>query len=286
MRTVLLTGGTGKTGRRIASRLASADVRVRLAARSITVVESCDSTLFDWSDASTFEAALSQVDAVYLLAPSNVSEPLEAMRPFIDLAIKNGVRRFVLLSASSLPRGGPMLGAVHQYLAENAPEWAVLRPSWFMQNFSEQQHLLTIRDEGAIYSATGDGRIPFIDAGDIAAVAAAALTQREPMNRDLILTGPQLMTYTDAARIISTAIGRPVKHVMLTERQLKERYERIGMTPEYASLLSSLDTAIAGGAEERLTCEVEDATDRPPRTFSDFAVESKLSWKRAEMPLI
>ncbi|WLQ16350.1 ergot alkaloid biosynthesis protein [Hahella aquimaris] len=282
MRTVLLTGGTGKTGRRIASRLASADIRVRLVARSLTVVESCDSVLFDWSDASTFEAALSQVDAVYLLAPSNVSEPLEAMRPFIDLAIKNGVRRFVLLSASSLPKGGPLLGAVHQYLAENAPEWTVLRPSWFMQNFSEQQHLLTIMDEGAIYSATGDGLIPFIDAGDIAAVAATALTQREPLNRDLILTGPQLITYTDVARIISTTIGRPVKHVMLTERQLKERFERMGMAPEYASLLSSLDTAIAGGSEERLTCEVEDMTDRPPKTFSDFAVENKLSWERVD----
>lgn len=71
------------------------------------------------------------------------------------MALSSGVRRFVLLSASSLEAGGPMMGQVHAYLQSMAPEWAVLRPSWFMQNFSEQQRLATIRDEGAIYSATG-----------------------------------------------------------------------------------------------------------------------------------
>ena len=90
--------------------------------------------------------------------------------------MEGGVRRFVLLSSSlsgtRWPHDG---GSFTPGLATNAADWAVLRPSWFMQNFSEGPHAKTIREEGVLYSATGTGRVGFIDAEDIAATAVAAL---------------------------------------------------------------------------------------------------------------
>lgn len=274
MSVTLITGGTGKTGRRIAALLSATGRAVRPVARTAGV----ETVRFDWTDQTTFDPALDGVSAIYLLAPSNVAEPLDAMRPFLDRALQQGVRRLVLLSASSLPKGGPMMGAVHAYLEENAPEWAVLRPTWFMQNFSEQQHLATIRDEGRIYSATADGRIPFIDAGDIAAVAAEALTSAVPFNRDMILTGPASLSYDDVARMIGVATGKRIEHIRLTEDELAGRFVATGMQPVYARVLAALDTAIAHGSEAQVSSEVPTILGRPARSFEAFVATERAAW--------
>lgn len=278
MNTVLITGGTGKTGRRIAEKLTQFEVDIRLASRSALAIKDYESIRFIWGDETTYDTALKDVKAIYLLAPANVAEPLDVMKPFIDYAVDKGVKRFVLLSASSLPKGGPMMGAVHAYLEETVPEWTALRPTWFMQNFSEQQHLETILSEGAIYSATDNGRVPFIDADDIASVAAVALTREEPLNRDVILTGPSAITYDDVASTISRVINKPVEHIKLTEDQLRQRFIDSGMELIYANVLSAMDTAISLGSEENCSNEVKNLTGKDPISFLDFAEQARVNW--------
>jgi nucleoside-diphosphate-sugar epimerase len=136
------------------------------------------------------------------------------MIDFLELALKRGVSRFVLLSASLLPAGGPAMGQVHLWLEQNAAQWAVLRPSWFMENFSEGHHLRSLREERRIYSATESGRVPFISAEDIAAVAQAALTRENSFNLDFVLTGGEPISYDEVARSIGGAIGRAVSHTI------------------------------------------------------------------------
>lgn len=237
---------------------------------------------FDWGDPATYDAALNGIGAIYLVAPSNAADPLDAMTPLLRRALQAGVRRYVLLSASALPEGGPMMGRVHAFLREEAPEWVVLRPSWFMQNFSEQQHLPTVRDEGAVYTATGDGRVPFIDADDIAAVGAAALLGETPLNRDLILTGPRALSYDEVASIIAAAAGRPVRHERLSEEGLTRRLVEHGMDPTYAAALAGMDAAIAGGSEDRVSDAVEAVTGRPPGSFEAFAADNRGAWRAAQ----
>ena len=173
-----------------------------------------------------------------------------------------------------------MMGAVHAYLRAHVPEWAVLRPTWFMQNFSELQHLATIRDESRIYSATGDGRVPFVDAGDIAAVASQALTQEVPLNRDVIITGPEALSYGAVAAILSSQTGRAITHERLTPAALADRFAAAGMPEAYAKMLAAMDDAIASGSEDRTTTEVEQLTGRPPLSFSTFATMAGSVWQR------
>jgi len=202
------------------------------------------------------------------------------MKPFIDFMLAHDIKRFVLLSASSLPKGGPMMGAVHAYLEDVAPEWSVLRPTWFMQNFSEQQHLHTICEESCFYSATGDGKVPFIDVDDIAEVATQALICEQPFNRDMILTGPESLTYDQVAEQITHASGKHVKHHSLTERQLRTRFIESGMDDKYADILTAMDTAIANGSENQLSHEVEKIIGRAPTSFSSFAVSVSDVWRK------
>jgi ergot alkaloid biosynthesis protein len=276
MTKILITGGTGKNGRRIVEKLRQRGIEPRIASRSAT---GTDSVYFDWMDTKTYESAASDVRAVFLVAPTGVHDLLGAMQPFLEHAIQVGIERFVLLSASSLVEDGPMMGAVHGFLKRHVSHWSVLRPTWFMQNFSEQQHLRTIREEGAIYSATGDGRVPFIDIGDIAAVAVEALVQPDFPNGDLVLTGPEALSYTDVAQMISAAAGIRVKHCRLSELELAARFCKDGLTAEYAQALAAMDSAISDGAEDRVTHEVENITRHRPTTFSEFAIAAHQVWQ-------
>jgi ergot alkaloid biosynthesis protein len=272
---ILITGGTGKTGSRLASALQRRGLTPRIASRT----PGDGKTEFDWMLEETYDSAVRGIESVYLVAPTS-DDPLTAMRPFLDVALKSGVKRFVFLSATSIEEGGPMHGQVHQYLKQHAPSWVVLRPTWFMQNFSEMQHQTTIVGEGAIYSATQGGQIPFIDAADIAEVAAEALTVESFPSEDRILTGPELLTYDQVASIIASVVKYPIEHRRLTEMDLAQRLAGNGLPVPYAAFLASLDTQIANGSEARLTEEVLRITGKPPRSFQTFALENQTAWRR------
>lgn len=268
---VLVTGATGTTGSRVASRLDALGPRVRAASRRAPVRGGVPSVRFDWYDPATFGEALRGVDRMYLVPPVDTTDPAAVMAPFLEQAVAAGVRRTVLLSSSAIPEGGPGAGAVHTLLPGLFDEWAVLRPSWFMQNFTgDNPHAVSIREEGFVMTATGRGRVGFIDADDIAAVAARALTDAEPPNTDLVLTGPEALSYDDIAATIARASGRPVRHLAVGRERMRDHLAT-AMPREYAAMLANLDLSIAEGAEDRVTPVVERITGLPPRSFADVA---------------
>ncbi|WP_428957221.1 NmrA family NAD(P)-binding protein [Streptomyces sp. cg35] len=265
--TILVIGATGTTGSRTVTQLVSAGHRVKAASRRAAPVTGAEPVTFDWYDSATHAAALSGVDSVYLVPPVGDLDPAATMLPFLQQARTAGVHRAVLLSSSAVPAGGPAVGRVHQALPRLFDQWTVLRPSWFMQNFTgAHPQALSVRENSAIWSATESGRVGFIDAEDIAAVAVHALTDEEAPNADLVLTGPQALSYDDIAAIITEVTGRGVSHRRLSYEQLRDRHAE-QMPVEFAELLAGMDRAIAGGAEDRLTDTVRRLTGRPPRSF-------------------
>ncbi|MFJ7904008.1 NAD(P)H-binding protein [Streptomyces sp. NPDC096198] len=265
--TTLVTGATGTTGGRTAAQLTAAGHRVRAASRSAVPVPGTEPVAFDWYAPATHAPALDGVDRVYLVPPTGDPDPAAVMLPFLRAARAAGTHRAVLLSSSAIPAGGPAVGAVHQALPGLFDEWAVLRPSWFMQNFTgAHAHALDIRRDGTLRTATGSGRVGFIDAEDIAAVAVHALTCDPAPNTDLVLTGPETLGYDDIAATITEVTGRRVVHRPLSPDALRDRLATL-MPPEFASMLAAMDHAIAGGSEDRVTDTVHRLTRRPARTF-------------------
>ena len=261
----LVTGATGTTGSRVAAGARSAGAEVRTASRHGSDVD------FDWHDRGTWPAALEGCDRAYLVPPAGlVVAPL--MVPFIELARRNGVERLVLLGNSVFPMGGPGVGAVHQALAEGGPDdFVVLRPSWFMQNVTGKHYLARmVRDEDRIVTATGEGRVGFVDADDIAAVAVHALLDEKRPATELVLTGPEALSDRRVAQVVGAARGRPVAFESVTPAELVERLARTYPLP-FAQALAELDAVIAAGAEDRVTPDVKRVTGRPPRSFEQFA---------------
>ncbi|MET9570546.1 NAD(P)H-binding protein [Streptomyces virginiae] len=282
----LVIGATGTTGRRVTARLTAEGRSVKAAGRTATPRiphPGAEAVRFDWNEPATWAEALDGVDRAYLIPPIGSPDPAAVMLPFLHKARASGVRRAVLLSSSAIPAGGPAVGRVHEQLPGLFEEWAVLRPSWFMQNFAgSAPHARTIREDGAILTAAGDGRVGFVDAEDIAAVAVRALTDGRALDTDLILTGPQALSYADAAAIITEVTGRPVVHRQLTFEELRDRWAA-GIPLEFATMLAQMDRAIAGGAEDRTTDTVERLTGRPPGSLRAF-VERELGATRSHQP--
>ncbi|BEV38676.1 NAD-dependent epimerase/dehydratase family protein [Bacillus stercoris] len=275
---ILITGGTGTVGSRIASRLIKLGYRVRIASRKKGELANAEYVYFDWMDASSYTPALEQVKDIYLVAPVGVLDPAPYVLPFLKEAKRLGVKRVVMQSASVVSENGPVFGALHKAVRE-FPEWTVLRPSYFMQNFINVQHQMSIQNEGRIVTASGEGKLGFIDADDIAETAVRALTDAVPHQTHHILTGPEALSYAEAAEIIGAAAGRRVKHVSISRSELQNRMAAAGLPADYASFMAGLDEAISHGAEHRVTDTVKRVTGKEPRSLLKFAAAHAAYWK-------
>jgi uncharacterized protein YbjT (DUF2867 family) len=268
---VLVTGASGKTGRNLVSLLETAGMPYRAASRG-------GEPAFDWSRPETWDAALEGVASVYLVAPVGATD---AMAAFAQAAMGRGVRRFVLLSMAGLPAGGPGLGQVHQWLKDNSDDWAVLCPSAFMENFSEGPFHAAIRDEDTIYSNTGEGRVAFIAAIDIARAAFAALTSPTALNRDFTLTGDEAIAYDRVAELIGEACGRRITHTHISTTEMAQRFRDRGQPEMTALFLAASYETIASGAQDRTADGFRTLSGGLATTFQAFAQANVNTWKRA-----
>ncbi|KJA23919.1 hypothetical protein HYPSUDRAFT_201042 [Hypholoma sublateritium FD-334 SS-4] len=278
--TILITGGTGKTGTALARRLQRENIPVLLASRSGKAVESFKTVTFDWTDAATFGnpfQAASDIKGVYILTPSAALGIVDHVKTFISLARSRGVKRFVLLSASMIEAGQSELGQIHQCLIDSGVEYAVLRPTWFQQNFGVT-YLTSIRDQNSTFSATEDGRIPFVSTEDIAEAAYQGLTAEPSLNKDLLIVGPELFSHDEAAKLFSTILGREITHKRLTIEELKNIYLNFAIRGEHAGRLAEADSFIANHSEEDIFNSSADKKFVGKHTLEEYIRHNRERW--------
>ncbi|KAF9567430.1 NAD(P)-binding protein [Agrocybe pediades] len=250
--TILVLGGTGKTGGVLTKLLHEAGLPFLVASRSGKAPEPYKAVTFDWFDPSTFEnpfKADSSIDKVYLVLPVAHYDTLPVVAPFIDLAISKGVKRIVLLTALQGEPGSPAFGVVQSYLETKDIEYVVLRPSWFSQNFASL-FIKSIRENDEVFSATGEGKIPWISSEDVAQAAFDTLTTPESIRKDLLVVGPELLTYDEAASILSNVLGRTIKHKKHTPEEQMKAFSQV-LTPEFSQVMVDMEVAVAQGLEEK-----------------------------------
>lgn len=259
--TVLVIGGRGKTGGRVADRLEAKGVDVRLASRASTPA-------FDWTDRSTWPAAIAGARAAYIVYYPDLATPgaVEAIRDFSALAIEHGLKRLVLLSG----RGEPEAQAAEEELMRSGADWTVVRASWFAQNFSESLLAPGIM-AGEVHFAADQVLEPFIDADDIADVAVAALTEPGHEGKLYEVTGPRLMTFAQAVEEIASATGRPITYTPLSADAYLEAARGAGVPDDLLAVLELLIREVLDGRNEHLADGVQQALGRPPRDFAEFA---------------
>jgi len=257
----LVLGGTGKTGRRVAERLKALGIPTRVASRSATPA-------FEWNNPGTWQAALDGVTAAYVTYAPDLAIPgaTEAIRAFVAKAVDLDVRRLVLLSG----RGEAEAQLCERIVQDAGVEWTVIRASWFNQNFSEGEFLGMVLD-GAIALPASDIPEPFVDVDDIADVAVAALTEDGHNGEIYEVTGPRMLTFTEAAREISRAAGRKVEFVRIPKEVFATAISDAGAPEEIAWLLNYLFDTVLDGRNANVCDGVQRALGRAPTDFAEFA---------------
>jgi uncharacterized protein YbjT (DUF2867 family) len=258
---ILVIGSSGKTGRRVAERLADKGIPVRYGSRQAEPP-------FDWQDPETWAPAMQGVRAVYLTYAPDLAVPgaVDAVRTVVELASDAGVEHIVLLSG----RGEEEAQAAEAVVQTSGIPWTILRCSWFAQNFSENYFLDGVL-QGEVVLPAGNVPEPFVDAEDIADVAVAALTEPGHTARLYELTGPRLFTFRDAVAEIAAATGRDITFSPVTTLEYRAALEEAQLPPDLIWLVDYLFTTVLDGRNASVAHGVQEALNRPPRDFADYA---------------
>jgi uncharacterized protein YbjT (DUF2867 family) len=256
----LILGGTGKTGRRVAERLAKAGYPVRIGSRAADPA-------FDWRDRATWAGALRGAKAVYVAFQPDLAVPgaLETVQAFFAQAIESGAGKLVLLSG----RGEIEAEHCEAALRRSGAEWTILRASWFCQNFSES-FLADAVSAGDVALPVGTVAEPFVDAEDIADVAFAALTQWGHAYQLYELTGPRALSFPEAIADIAAVTGRNIRFTEVSRQAYTAELAGQGVPADYAELVLYLFSKVLDGRNTRVADGVERALERRPRDFSDY----------------
>ncbi|MFF5013191.1 NmrA family NAD(P)-binding protein [Streptomyces sp. NPDC001165] len=271
--TTLILGGTGRTGSLLADALVRRGSATRTAARSGADVR------FDWDDPATHAAALVGADRLYLVTPTMRVSYADQVGAFLDLAEAAGVRHVTYLSVYNADQAPPEIdiAAVEADLASRSTiTYSVLRPSWVMQNFADG-HIPVI--DGVITVPSAGNTEAFVDAADIAAVAAETLLDPEAhAAATYSLTGPQALTFGDVADVLAAVSGRPVAYRDIDQEMWINGAVAAGVPADYAAMMRWLTDAIVTGNGSTPTGDIEKVTGRLATTFRAFAERDAHSW--------
>ncbi len=276
---ILVTTPNGKVGSEVAKQLLEQGSSVRLGAHTVEKAKSAlpqaEVVAFDFADEDKVRTALVGVEALYLASPGDAQA--EPVKRVIDLAKEAGVERVVRLSAMGVEASANPLREVEQHLEASGLQYTLLRPSWFVQNYSTI-NAESIRTQGAFYEPSGDAKTGFIDTRDIAAVAVKALTEDGHHAQAYALTGGRAYDRYEVAAAISQATGKAVMYQEVSEAQFQQGMTSAGVPEGYVALMTGLYQAVRAGHSAAVTDTVEQVTGRAPITLEQFAHDHKDVW--------
>jgi uncharacterized protein YbjT (DUF2867 family) len=262
---ILVIGGTGKTGRKVASKLTTLGHNVRIGSRSA-------SPTFDWDNPETWTEAMQGMDKVYITFQPDLAVPgaLEAIEELTKRAKRSGVKKLVLLSG----KGEKEAELCEQVVIHSGLDYTIVRASWFNQNFSESFFLEPIL-EGFVALPQADVKVPYVDTDDIADVAVAALLNDEHNGKTYQLTGPRSLTFKEVIKDISEVTGRDIAFTSIALPAYVNVMKQQGVPADFVWLIEYLFSEVLGNpSNSEITNDIEIVLGRKPKDFSDYTKET------------
>lgn len=272
---ILVTGATGTVGRPLVDALLAAGAHVRAASRhpaatspeqgTSRVDDRFESVRFDLTDPATWSASFTGVETMFLLRPPQVANVARDVAPAMSAARAAGVRHVVLLSVQGADRLRVVPHArIEAWLRSSGMAWTFVRPSFFTQNLA-RVHGAQVREHDELLMPAGRGRTAFVDARDVAAVAAAALLDpRAHAGRAWTPTGPEALTYAEVAERLSDVLGRRITYRAPGLVGYVRRARAWGMAPGAIAVTSMIYSTARLGVAAGLTGDVRAVTGREP----------------------
>ncbi|MCF2492909.1 SDR family oxidoreductase [Dyadobacter chenhuakuii] len=276
---LLVTGATGTIGKELCKILSAKGVPYKAMVRSVARAQNMDDlagaelVTGDFNDSESLKSALTGVERAFLLTNSSEQAEQQQIR-FVDIAQEAGVKHIVKLSQWAADAESPVRflryhAAVEAHIHKSGMLYTFLRPNLFMQGLLGFRD--SIRFQGQFYGAIGDAKISIVDVRDIAAAAAAALTDPRHENQVYALTGPEALSHHELADTLSAVLGYSVTFIDLTSEMLEEMLLKVGFPTWQAEGLVEDYAHYKKGEASEVAPGIMDATGTAPRTFSDFA---------------
>ena len=274
---ILVLGGKGKTGRKVAERLTRRGITVRIGSRN-------EAPPFDWEKPETWAGALEGMDAVYITYQPDLAIPgaPEAIKGFTAEAVKSGIQKMVMLSG----RGEKPAMDCEEIVKHAGPAWTIVRGSWFNQNFSEN-FLLEPVLSGEVVLPQTEAPEPFVDTDDIADVVVASLLDDQHHSQTYDLTGPQLMTFDQAVSEIAKATGREIRFQSVPLEAYKQVLRENQVPEGYIWLINYLFSEVLDGRNANMTGDIEKVLGRKATAFSEYATKTAKTgiWDPTRQPV-
>jgi len=279
---ILVTGGTGVNGKELLRRLSASGIATRALVRNpakageIAALPHVEIVQGDMAHPETLAAALRDVDRAMLIS-SSTSDMLDIQSNFVDAARKAGVRHVVKLSGimpelDSAFRFARMHGEIEQRLQASGMAFTHLRAGEFMTAYFRQAPMIAAK--GAIFLPMAEARIASIDVGDIAEIAAKALTGAGHEGKIYKLTGPDALTMAEVAAKLSAATGKTIRYVNVPPEDARKAQLGAGMPPYLADALFELFAERRNGKEATVWPDAELLLGRKPTSFDQFATRN------------
>ncbi len=276
---ILVLGSSGKLGGAVVRQLRHAGYTIRQATRN---PDPSDPAMvrFDWTSPLTWAPAAEGCRQVFLTArPLDVAAA--AIVPgFLDECADVGVEHVVFSSSlgTDIQVTGP-LGLVESYLRHCGLGWTILRPNFFMENFSHGWLLPQLQSHGRIQLAAGAGRTSFVSVEDVAAAAVTVLADPAARNDVHDLTGGDPMSHTAVAAALTRASGRPINYHEQTVEEMRIAGQRAGLPGGSLEYLLSLYGMVRDGLAARKSDDLRKLLGREARTFDEFAAANADVWR-------
>lgn len=271
---ILVTGASGTVGSRVVEALVRNGLSVRAATRHPAAAATrglVEVVGFDFVDPSTFAAAFAGVQTMFLVRPPALARPSDLV-PALQAALKAGVRHVVLLSVQGAEKLAVLPHArLERWLRSAGLGWTFLRPSFFDQNLITV-HGPAVRRLDELVMPAGRGRTAFVDAVDVAEVAAIVLADPAPhLGCAYTLTGAEALTYGEVAGIMTAVCGRPIRYQQpgLLRYLVRARFE-LGLPPALVATTAVVYTTARLGLAAGLSDEAARLLGRPPVTMAEF----------------
>lgn len=273
---ILVTGATGTVGRELVKILLEKQLKIKVGVRSITKTKSeawanqVELVLFDYEKPETLKSAFKDVTKLFLVTPPGTFREKEVADTILTQGIKQNLNQIVRLSGLGADEHD--LFANHQaadtLLLSSEIDFTALRPNSFMQNF--YNYLPSIKEQHKIFEPAANGKTSFIDARDIAAVAATILTGTNHKNKIYELTGGESLDYYQVAELFSDILGFNINYEPLTIPEYIKAKEAEGMPPAFSERFAQFFFLVQKGDYAAISPMVEKILGRPPIKLEQF----------------
>lgn len=274
---ILVLGSNGTIGSKVVRGLVACGETVKAASRKATAVDGAEAVAFDYEDAATFGPALEGVDRLFVLTPAGYLDPVGLVGPIITTAAARGIK-VVLMTVIGVDADDKIpYRQLELQLEKTGAPFVILRPNWFSDNF--QSYWIEGIRHGAIAVPAAEGKTSFIDTRDIAESIVAALTSDTFNGRAFNLTGPEALSYGEAAAILSRVTGKPVAYTPVDDGTFVGTLVGAGVPEDYARFLASIFHPVREGWVANPTGDVKTLTGHAPRSLETYAKDNSAPLK-------